>query len=665
MAIVFQDTYGGSSSGLQVFSNSPFAGLLDQRKYTETIIVPAGGEVIIDSVQFTFNIWAWADIYPAYALPDVVTVARIWADDGSGLPGAELHAGQSKSLGGVTSTGTGTTFAFYTGPTLTAGTYHIGFDMVTYSGYGSISLRKPLTTSTSWSSDYADLDGQAPRAAYSYRTDLGGPTWLGSSVSYHSLVGGLYSSSGPGLPTSPSPTNTGSALPGLQPLSWTAPDYDGETFVSYSVYVKEDGDAWGAAHSISYSDATTEATSPSLTGGLTYQWRVDYEFDVSGVVTGTTWEFTVEYVELSGTCEGISDGSGNLPVDLSGTSVSVSAGGTGAGGGSGSLTGFLDVVSPPTEINVTKTLYAIANNEFWYESSDNTMSELAAANGDMNVNLPMQTVPAFQKCFMANKWNLKVADFVNVRLTSEAKISTNVPSHGAILTQVTSGASMVVDYIYYDTTATDHYVYGRQISTADFDTTNDVRDVDTNVIITGANLSAVTASPHWYDWTSYNSGEDTSFAGMPTGAQLVCLYRGRLVLAGNPNDPYQWYMSRQANPWDWNYTAADAQSPVAGGNGLMGKAGDVIKALIPFHDDYLILGCQQSMLVMRGDPALGGSLDVLDSNTGIFGPKAYCFDSEGNLYFYGTSGLYFAPRDIFQSGSGKLINLSKNALPNL
>jgi hypothetical protein len=43
---------------------------------------------------------------------------------------------------------------------------------------------------------------------------------------------------------------------------------------------------------------------------------------------------------------------------------------------------------------------------------------------------------------------------------------------------------------------------------------------------------------------------------------------------------------------------------------------------------------------MRGDPAAGGSLDVLYTADGIFGPNSYCFDGWGNLYYMGTGGLY-------------------------
>ena len=201
-----------------------------------------------------------------------------------------------------------------------------------------------------------------------------------------------------------------------------------------------------------------------------------------------------------------------------------------------------------------------------------------------------------------NGANLKVVDFVNTKLTSEIEITVNIPSHGDILTQDSTNAQMLVDYIYYDSSTSDHYVYGYTFS-GTFNTSNDVKDADANVIITSGNLSAVneaTTMPHWYDWTPYNNDTST-YGSLPDKAYLGTLYRGRPVLAGDPAHPYQWYMARQNNPWDWAYVANDAQSPVAGGNADAGETGDIIRALISYKDDYLIFGCASSVWYLSGD----------------------------------------------------------------
>lgn len=319
------------------------------------------------------------------------------------------------------------------------------------------------------------------------------------------------------------------------------------------------------------------------------------------------------------------------------------------------------VFATPGAYNTTRKLYAISNGEFWYETSAGVMGELTAASGDMTMTTQLMSAEAYEKVFIANGSKLKVADFHNIRLTSEAKVSANVPAFGAILTQATSGASISVDLIYYDTTATDHYIYGRNLDTGTWNTTNNVLDSDSNVIITGGNLSAVTTGPLWYDWVPYNTGEVTTYDGIPGNAQIVCTYRGRLVVAGDTSDPNQWYMSRQGNPFDWAYTAVDAQSPISGEAGDMAKAADIVRALIPYKDDYLIIGGESSMAVMSGDPADNGSLDTIDETVGIYGSKAYCFDGAGNLYFWGTNNAL----NKMPTGFGSVTPISKNALPDI
>ncbi len=164
-------------------------------------------------------------------------------------------------------------------------------------------------------------------------------------------------------------------------------------------------------------------------------------------------------------------------------------------------------------------------------------------------------------------------------------------------------------------------------------------------------------APHGYDWTVYPGGASGS---LPAKAYLGCWYRGRAVLSGNPNDPHQWYMSRQLNPFDFAYVANDAQTPVAGTNADAGKVGDIVRALIPFHDDYMIFGCASSMHYLQGDPAAGGELYSIDDFSGIFGAQSWCFDKTGDLYLFGDDGISRIKR-----GTIFVENLSVVTLPKL
>jgi len=231
-----------------------------------------------------------------------------------------------------------------------------------------------------------------------------------------------------------------------------------------------------------------------------------------------------------------------------------------------------------------------------------------------------------------------------------------VPAHGDILTQ-DQGASkyayMVVDYVNTARTNIYGYAYYAGGATAFEITDHNVASNDATGSmdpnpIPGANVTAVSdARPHWYDWTVYPTitlsidGTTTkSFGAMPNKVYLGCNYRGRAVISGDPEHPHQWYMSRQLNPWDFAYVANDAQSPVAGGDADAGEIGDIVRAIIPYKDDYFIHGCATTMWFIAGDPAEGGSINELDLTVGIFGANSWCFDGKGYLYFFGTNGIY-------------------------
>jgi hypothetical protein len=72
----------------------------------------------------------------------------------------------------------------------------------------------------------------------------------------------------------------------------------------------------------------------------------------------------------------------------------------------------------------------------------------------------------------------------------------------------------------------------------------------------------------------------------------------------------------------------------------------------------MIFGCADSIHILDGDPAFGGSIDELSNITGMYGPWAWCKDENGNLYFWGSNGLY-----KMAGGRSKPINISQGHLP--
>jgi len=300
-----------------------------------------------------------------------------------------------------------------------------------------------------------------------------------------------------------------------------------------------------------------------------------------------------------------------------------------------STSGAIKTISFPATFLSANTTYALvlkgikdnSNKIAWMRTDSDLWSfGVAVVSSDAGIN-----------------WSALYKDF-NFRLYETSGLVV-----GEILTQAVSGAQMAVEFNNAANTETYGYV-----TSGTFDTDNLVTGSVSGITFTP---TAVTANPHWYDWTAHPGGASGE---MPEKAYLGCLYRGRCVLSGNPNYPYQWYMSRVADPYDWAYTANDSLSPVAGGNHKAGKLGDIIRALIPYQDEYLLFGCASSIWALRGDPAEGGSLTPLNTSIGIFGSQSWCFDAGMNLYFVSKNGIHKVPY-----GFGPVQNLSQFVLPNL
>ena len=142
----------------------------------------------------------------------------------------------------------------------------------------------------------------------------------------------------------------------------------------------------------------------------------------------------------------------------------------------------------------------------------------------------------------------------------------------------------------------------------------------------------------------------------------MALYRGRIVMSGLAEEPHNWFMSKSGDPLDWDYSPATTSQiqAVAGNSSNVGELGDVVTALAPYLDDVMIMGGANSLWIMRGDPAAGGSIDNITRQVGIAGPDAWTWDLVGNFYFFGTNGLY-----RMLSGTTEPVLVNKNRLDKL
>ena len=155
--------------------------------------------------------------------------------------------------------------------------------------------------------------------------------------------------------------------------------------------------------------------------------------------------------------------------------------------------------------------------------------------------------------------------------------------------------------------------------------------------------------------------EATSGKGaVPVGCRLVALYRDRLVLAAQDETPHIFYMSRQGDPKDWDYTQEDSGAAVFSQASIAGQLADPITALIAHSDECLVIGCYHSLWMLRGDPGYGGTVDQVSRKIGIVGPHAWTRTPEDMVVFLSADGLYVMPSGC----NGFPTSLSRERLPD-
>ncbi|HPS56374.1 MAG TPA: hypothetical protein PLP05_12315, partial [Sedimentisphaerales bacterium] len=308
-----------------------------------------------------------------------------------------------------------------------------------------------------------------------------------------------------------------------------------------------------------------------------------------------------------------------------------------------------------------KKLVALADDTFWYEDSNHELVSLGnlkiGEDGGLDLTKPVSMVTAYQKVFIINGSVKKIVDFSNTRLTVSSM--SHIPVRGGLLSQI-NGALMVIDFVDND----NKYIYGF-VTNGTFAAGSDacVTEDGTGYDYSVTAVRAAQDEPAVYDWTVYPHDDDTSSVKvngtMPDEPTIITLYRGKIILSGDPNSPHVIYMSEMANPFNFSYGGDSQISASAISGGYVGEIGDVITAVIPYKDDYAIIGCSQAMWLLRGDPVAGGSIDQISFSTGLFDKTSYTWDSEGNLYFLDSNGIYVLP-----AGFGAVNNISKDILPD-
>lgn len=127
---------------------------------------------------------------------------------------------------------------------------------------------------------------------------------------------------------------------------------------------------------------------------------------------------------------------------------------------------------------------------------------------------------------------------------------------------------------------------------------------------------------------------------VPERIRILTAWRGRLIFARSSDYPYEITASELGNPYGLNiYPAAPSVTQAfrvtAAG---VGRAPDIINSFIPLTDDLALLGGDHSLHVITGDPAAGGSVDVISDQVGAAFGNAWTKGPQGECYIFTSRG---------------------------
>lgn len=278
-------------------------------------------------------------------------------------------------------------------------------------------------------------------------------------------------------------------------------------------------------------------------------------------------------------------------------------------------------------------------------------------------------IPAFQKVFFADgrTWSATISDsgyhvldFINTRIVGAV---TNGPFHkGEVVTQANNDAQGIFDQTVTVGADTWNLIY--RTNTTEFIADEVITGADSTATIEPATSADIVVPPHWLDWTPAANTFSATGGTLPDGGSNIgCLCFGRIFLNSMLN-PHQWFCSRVFDPLDWDSASLDVAAPTTSQNAKAGEVGDVIVAMIPYKDHYLVWGCANEMWLLQSDPLMGGVNRCLSKTTGIFSPTAYCWDDKNNLYFLGSDGIYSLSAEAIINAQPPE-NITKQRIPKL
>lgn len=287
---------------------------------------------------------------------------------------------------------------------------------------------------------------------------------------------------------------------------------------------------------------------------------------------------------------------------------------------------------------ITPSLYTTADDEWHYDSSENTVGWIASTSVVPAALSGTGSLRAVRLLNVVNG-NLYRADSGYPDLISEGFCA--AASNATAFAPATTVFSTILNFTVFYADGSDYPTYNYA--------SNITSDLDT-AIAAGSN-------------SSHPAPKDTN----GRRCRLIETWGGRLVLARLDSDPSKWFMSAIGDATNWNYGATPGADIAASQtNALALQPGDIINGMIPLGDNILIFLCQGSIWRLTGNPMDGGVLtQVSDTIGGAFG-RAWCKDPQGNAYFMGSDkALYRMTPDGAPQRVSTAIDTSRLSLIDL
>lgn len=162
-----------------------------------------------------------------------------------------------------------------------------------------------------------------------------------------------------------------------------------------------------------------------------------------------------------------------------------------------------------------------------------------------------------------------------------------------------------------------------------------------NLVQTEAGSAAV------YRALSGSAGSGTTVAGSPGTAPNDCglceTHGDRIYFGGSTTTPHILFTPRIGTLVDFDYAETDESAAWTNSGTGDGKISEPITALKSHTRDCLIVGCTDSMYVLRGNPTAGGQVETLSHQVGPLMNAAWDHDGQGNLWILTRDGFYVMP----------------------